>query len=275
MPLTSIKCSSQNPAYTNEELSFDKCLSCARVASGVDDGSGMRWCNAPYALIRAMQQNSEQRKDAGLSVTMLLDSCPRRVILQQENDYSESPMSYWARFRGTIGHLMMEEYDEGGEGIIQEVRFSKKIKVLGEEIEITGKMDHVDTVREYILDYKSVGSINTKPINQNEAKEDHALQVNFYHWLLRGGTRMDTGEQVDHPLKKAAIIYFDMKGITKVPAPLLDLQEVEDILVSRLEQFVLYQQTGVYPDVLTLPSGKPHYLCQACPVKSICDSIVN
>lgn len=217
-----------------------------------------------------MASNSEERKDAGLSTTMILDTCPRRVILQQEHDYFESPMDYWARFRGTIGHLMMEEYDEGGEGIVQEVRFSKKIEVLGQEVELTGKMDHVDTKNKVILDYKSVGSINTKPINQGEAKEDHTLQLNIYRWLLDGGTRMDTGEEVHYDIERGAIIYFDMKGIRKVGAPLMDLEEVEALIAERLEPFVLYKQTKVLPDMITLESGKPHWLCQVCPVREAC-----
>src|SRR5690606_7046191 len=107
-------------------------LLCARQ-SGSD-----RWCHAPYALIKGMASNSEERKDAGLSATMLLDPCARRVILQQEEEFHEPPSRYWARFRGTIGHLMMEQYDDGGEGIIQEVRFKKTIELDGEEIEVTG-----------------------------------------------------------------------------------------------------------------------------------------
>lgn len=273
MPAIGVKCDSILPEYNGEELPFDKCLACARVGYGVDDGHGMRWCHTPYATVKSMSMNQEERKDAGLSVTMLLNECPRQVILQQEHDFYESPKSYWARFRGTISHLMMEEYDDGGEGIIQEVRFSKSITVLGEELTITGKMDHVDTKNKLILDYKSVGSINTKPVNQGEGKPEHVLQLNFYRWLLMGGTRMDTNEEVFHDIERAALVYFDMKGVRKVRADIMDMDDVEQEIMKRLEPFVLHKRNNELPDIAKLPNGNRHFICNFCPVRDICDQI--
>lgn len=274
MPIKGIICSSKNPAFEGEEVSFEDCLNCARIGYGMEvegrEEDGLRWCHAPYPMIKQASMNQEERKDAGLSVTMLLNDCPRQVILQQEHDYSEPAMSLWARFRGTVSHLMMEEYDEGGEGIIQEVRFSKSITVLGEEVTITGKMDHVDVGRKYILDYKSIGSVNTKPVNQGIAKPEHELQLNFYRWLLLGGTRMDTNEEVFHDIERGALIYFDMKAVRKVKAEMMDMDDIEVELRRRLEPFVLYRRDGTLPERMTLGSGKPHYFCQVCPVRDIC-----
>lgn len=270
--LKGVKCDSVLPEYNGQELPFEHCLKCARVGHGIDDGFGLRWCHAPYAQIKAMARNQEDRRDAGLSVTMLLDNCPRSVILKQEHDYYEAPSKFYARFRGTLGHLMMEEYDDGGEGIIQEVRFSKSITVLGEEIEITGKMDHVDTVNKLILDYKSVGSINTKPINQGTPKDEHVWQINFYRWLLLGGVRMDTNEEVFHDIERAALIYFDMKGIRKIKAELFDLDDVEREIRNRVLPYALHKRDGELPPPTTMFNADK-WMCNNCPVKDTCISL--
>lgn len=219
-----------------------------------------------------MASNQEERKDAGMSATTILNICPRRVILEKEHDFTEPVDRYWARFRGTISHLMMEAYDEGGEGIIQEVRFRKKVVVDGVEFEITGKMDHVDTVNQYILDYKSIESVNRKPFNEGGYKPEHAQQVSVYRWLLSGGTNMETNEVVDYPIRSAGIIYFDMKAPLKVGVPLMSLEETEEFIIERLRPFVHYQQTGELPGFLLLDNGKRHYFCGPCPLREICDA---
>lgn len=269
MPLIGVVCDSENPEYAGEKLSFDACLLCAR-RSGSD-----RWCHAPYALINGMASNSVERKDAGLSTTMLLDPCARRVILQQTEDYYESPKAYWARFRGTIGHLMMEQYDGGGDGIIQEVRFKKAITIDidGEEVEveITGKMDHVDENQELIIDYKSIKSINAQPVNRGQCKPEHAEQVSIYRWLLWGGTNMETGDTVQIKISKAGIIYFDMSGVRKIGAPLMSLDETEAFVRERVEPFARFQRTGELPDLWYDDRGYRHRWCDYCPVREICD----
>lgn len=270
MPLKGVLCDSALEAYNGEKLSFDKCLSCARVGSGVNDGQGLRWCDAPYALIKGMSENGAERSDAGMSATMVLDVCPRRVILQQETDYYERPSKYWPRFRGTIGHLMMEAYDEGGEGIVQEVRFTKDIVIDGVAVTLTGKADHCDTVNGYILDYKSVGSINTKPINLGQPKPEHEQQISIYRWLTSGGTRMDTGETVDFGITRGALVYFDMKGTRKIRAQLMSLDETEEFLIERLRPFVHYELTGELPPLL-MNGRKRHFFCDVCPVREVCD----
>lgn len=218
-----------------------------------------------------MASNNEERKDAGLSATMLLDPCPRRVILQQEEEFYESPSSYWARFRGTMAHLMMEQYDDGGEGIIQEIRFRKSVVVDGEEIEITGKMDHVDTNTRTIIDYKSIKSINAKPVNKGKPKREHEQQVSIYRWLLDGGVNMETGEIVHHEIDRAGIIYFDMTGTLKIGATMMSLEDTEDFIIERVRPLIHYRKTGELPDLMKNERGQRHPFCRFCAVKDACD----
>lgn len=269
MPLKGVVCDSKNPKYAGEKLSFDACLLCARRSQSD------RWCHAPYALIKGMASNSVERKDAGLSATMLLDPCARRVILQQTEDYYEAPSRYWARFRGTLSHLLMETYDGGGEGIIQEVRFRKAVTVevdgVQVEVEITGKMDHVDVNQKLIIDYKSIKSINAQPVNQGRCKPEHAEQVSIYRWLLDGGTNMETGETVHYDIERAGIIYFDMAGTRKIGAPMMSLEETEAFIRERVTPFARFSFTGELPDLWYDEKGNRHRFCDFCAVRDICD----
>src|SRR5690606_13303138 len=176
----------------------------------------------------------------------------------------------------TIGHLMMEEYDDGGEGIIQEVRFKKSVTVDvdGEDIdvEITGKMDHVDTVQRLIIDYKSIKSVNAQPVNKGEYKPEHAEQVSVYRWLLDGGTNMETGEVVHYPIDKAGIIYFDMTAPVKIGVPLMSLEETEEFVKDRVRPLAHYKKTAEVPDLLDDERGRRSWLCNYCPVKQSCDA---
>jgi hypothetical protein len=218
-----------------------------------------------------MASNLEERKDAGMSATTVLNMCPRRVILEKEHDYHEPPSRYWARFRGTIGHLMMEHYDDGGEGIVQEVRFKKSVMIDGVSFEITGKADHIDTVNKYILDYKSIESVNRKPFNEGGYKPEHAQQLAIYRWLTSGGINMDTNEVVDYGIESGAILYFDMKAPLKVGVPLMSLEETEAFIIERLRPHVHYANTVELPDLMRLDNGKRHYFCGPCPLREVCD----
>src|SRR5690606_28740514 len=140
----------------------------------------------------------------------------------------------------------------------QEVRFKKTITVTldidGEptevEVEITGKMDHVDTNQKLIIDYKSIKSINAQPVNKNMCKPEHEQQVSLYRWLLDGGTNMETGDVVHYPIERAGIIYFDMTGVRKIGAALMSPEETHQFIVDRVTPIAQYKATGTLPDLL-------------------------
>jgi hypothetical protein len=224
-----------------------------------------------------MSKAKRERADAGISATMLLD-CPRKVVLMAEEDYYEHPSKYWARFRGTIGHLMMEAYGSEEENVVQEVRFRKTVEVDGVDIEITGKMDWVDLTRKLIIDFKSTKSINRKPIKDGEPKEDHPKQVSIYRWLLWGGMNMETTDLLPEmkeqfiEIERAGILYFDMSGTKKVAAPLWSLDETEAFIIERLRPIAQYKQGGKLPPIWMNERGYRHILCDWCALRDVCDA---
>lgn len=258
MPLIGAHCDDDDNLY-----SFDECLACAIAG-------GPRRCHNPLPLIVAMSKNSEERADAGVSATMLLD-CPRKVILAGEVDYHERPSAYWARFRGTIGHLMMEAYGQGYQHIVQEVRRRKSVVVDGVTFEITGKPDWIDLDRKLIIDFKSIKSINAKPVNQGEAKEGHRDQVSIYRWLCAGGVNMVSGEVEWVDIERAGILYFDMTGTRKIAVELLSLEETEQLIIDRIRPIVAYRTNKVMPPFLQGYGGNRSPLCNYCPVREECD----
>lgn len=258
MPLVGSRCDDDDNVY-----SFEECVGCALAG-------GPRRCHNPLPLIVAMSKNSEERSDAGISATMLLD-CPRKVIIGQEVDYHERPSAYWARFRGTIGHLMMETYGQGHDHIIQEVRRRKKVEVDGVQFEVTGKPDWIDVQRKLIIDFKSIKSINAKPVNQGEAKEGHREQVSIYRWLCHGGTNMVSGEVEFLDLDLAGILYFDMTGTRKIAVELMSLEETEAFVIERIRPLVKYKTNKVLPAFLQGRNSDRSPLCNYCPVREECD----
>jgi hypothetical protein len=265
MGLKGVLCDADGEAY-----SFDECLACARAG-------GPRRCDNPLPLLVAMSKNQRERKDAGISATMLLD-CPRKVILMQEEDYYEKPSSYWARFRGTIGHLMMEAYGSDEANVVQEIRFRKSVEIDGVSIEITGKADWTDLKRKLLIDFKSTKSINRKPIKDGLPKEDHPKQVSIYRWLMWGGVNMETTDllpemKTQHiEIDQAGILYFDMSGTKKVAAPLWSLDETEAFIIERLRPIVRYRTDKEMPPLWMNERGYRHVLCDYCALREACDA---
>lgn len=249
-----------------EKYSFDECISCS-----LRGGTG-RSCHNPTALIVAMARNQEERKDAGISATMLLD-CARKVILAQEEDYWEQPSKYWARFRGTLGHLLMEAYSPADYGnVIEEVRFKKIITVDGIDFEITGKPDHLDRDRKLVIDFKSTDSLDKQPIKFGIPKDGHREQVSIYRWLTSGGTNMDTGEVMDLGIEKGGILYFTMKGTRKIGIDLMSLEETEEFIREKVRPLALYKNEGELPPFWRNERGYRHRFCDFCALRDACDA---
>lgn len=247
-----------------QKYDFEACITCSLKGFP-------RSCHAPTSLIVAMSKNQEERKDAGLSATALLD-CARKVILSQEEEFYEKPSAYHARFRGTLTHLLIEEYGSGLEGVVQEQRVRKSLDVDGLQVEITGKPDWIDVNRKLIVDYKSCVSLNRKPINAGKPKDGHESQVNIYRWLVAGGINMVTNEVVDYDIELGGILYISMEGSRKVPVRIWSLDETEEFLRDRLRPHLEYKQTKRLPPILSNEKGERSYLCNYCALREACDA---
>lgn len=265
MPLVGILC--DDPKHKGEQYDFETCLACAR------DG-GPRKCSSPYQLIYAMGQNQVERKDAGISATMLLD-CSRRVILQQEVPYYEHPSAFWPRLRGTLAHLLVEEYSDGLEPKIAEVRFRRTIEIDGVAFEITGKPDMILPERKLIIDYKSNKNVDDsyQPMVKGQAKQEHVEQINIYRWLIGGGVNMDTGEITNIEIENGQILYFDlMRWKEPISVPIWPIEQTEEFIRSKVAPLYHHQQTRELPPKLTDFFGGPHVFCSFCPLREECYS---
>lgn len=265
MPLTGVIC--DDPNHKNERYTFEQCLACSR-------NRGPRKCSTPYQVIYAMTQNKVERKDAGLSATMLLD-CPRRVILQQEEDYEERPSAFWPRLRGTLGHLLVERYGDGIGPAIAEVRFTKEIDIDGVKLTVTGKPDMVLPNHKLIIDYKSNKNVDDEyqPMVKGKAKPEHVEQVNIYRWLMAGGTNMETGEIADIDIDKAEIHYFDlMRWMAPISVPVWPLAQAEAFIKTKARPLVAYKQNATLPPIMKDFWGDRHLFCSFCPVREQCDA---
>lgn len=265
MPLVGVIC--DDPKYKGITYDFDTCLQCSRTG-------GPRSCSSPYPLIYAMTQNSVERRDAGISATMLLD-CSRRVILQQEEDYYEPPSAYWPRLRGTLAHLLVEQYCDGLDPKVAEVRFKRTIVIDDEEFEITGKPDLILPDRKLIIDFKSNKDVEDsyQPMKNGKAKTEHVEQINIYRWLVSGGVNTETGEITHIDIDYGQILYFDlMRWKTPISVPIWPLETTEEFIRSKVRPLHKYKTEGILPEKIKDFFGDRHIWCQFCPLRDQCDA---
>ena len=263
MALVGVLC--DDIAAYGDEFTFDQCIACSLAGQP-------RRCHAPTPLLVAMAEAQRDRKDAGVSATMILD-CPRKIALQGQHDWREHPASYWARFRGTLAHAMLEQYAPPTDAAIIEVRRRKTYTVDGVDIAITGKPDYIDVERGLLLDYKTTQSLDRAPVKQGKPKPDHEEQINIYADLCDGGARLDTGEIEDIQITAGGIVYMDMKSYRKVPVRIWEPDEREAFIVERLRPLAAFRATGELPPVLTEPGGQRSWKCahKWCALREVCD----
>ncbi|MCA9862086.1 MAG: hypothetical protein KC432_03670 [Thermomicrobiales bacterium] len=223
-------------AAYGDPFSFDQCIACSLAGQP-------RRCHAPTPLLVAMAEAQRDRKDAGVSATMILD-CPRKIALQGQHDWYEHPASYWERFRGTLAHAMLEQYAPPSDAAIVEVRWRKTYTVDGVDIAITGKPDYIDTERGLLLDYKTTQNLGHAPVKHGKPKEMHEEQINIYADLCDGGARLDTGEI-----------------------------EAIQIKVERLRPLAEFYATSTLPPILVDDKGQRSWKCahKWCALREVCD----
>lgn len=272
MPLAGVLCDDKD--HLDEKFSFADCLLCKKKR-------GPRRCDNSYQIINAVSQNAGSRVGAGMSATRITNFCPRRVILEEEEDYWERPSNVYQRIRGTVHHLLVEQFSGGLEPYIAEIRFYKEIVVDGVTFRVTGKPDLAVIEEELLIDFKSMGDVTDKwkPIRNRLAQEEHIEQINIYRWLLWGGFSMENdpqeivkiGDQVFVTITEAGVQYMDMKLQRSVSAPLWTLEETEAYITKKLMPHVAYAKTKVLPLQMFDMWGERHLFCNYCCVREQCD----
>ncbi len=172
-------------------------------------------------------------------VTHLL-ACAKRVQWQRDHPYWMDPRHAYAMFRGQIGHAIIEQH-HGAEILLSEERLSTVL----DGITLTGKPDAVlDTERRHLDDYKTTRYVPKKP------HDHHIAQLNLYAWLLRQAKNV--------VIETASIVYLDMSGVVRLPAPVWSLSQTEACLRERIAR---WKQSAATPVA---------YECKSCPLKADC-----
>lgn len=244
----------------HELVPLDECVACAESANPARGR-----CQFTGAILRAMYANSEERRDAGVSATGLV-GCLRQTALRLIAPYNDRPNRMWPALRGNLFHLLPERYH--APHLICEVRFKKVYDEDGHFI--TGKMDEVDPARGTLVDYKSVHTFpERQDLRLSGRKESWVLQTNIYRWLLQGGTRLDSGDEVQIPIQTIGVLAFGMMGVRKYRVPILPDADVAAFVRDNAAQVQLALDGGPWPARKYDPQRDK--LClEWCPVRDAC-----
>lgn len=184
------------------KVTFDFCLA--------DAATHTQPCQFTYPILKGMVVG-EQKPRTGIHVTSLLN-CLRKVALDQRHEVYEVPEQMYWRFRGQLSHAIMALAQT--DGAVAETTFTRTAG----DITIVGTPDVIYPDKGLLVDYKT-----TAMLPKNGPYAHHALQVNIYRWLVQPYYRVD----------RMDIIYLDMKGTARWTAPVMELDEVEDFVLSR------------------------------------------
>jgi CRISPR/Cas system-associated exonuclease Cas4 (RecB family) len=289
MPFRGFICESNR-----EKISPDACLTCSLQG-------GLPGCHLTPPVVRGITANSAPRDlRGGPSATELL-GCPRKLVLRRRVDYWEKPSEAYWRFRGQMGHALVEDYHDPADGVIAEVRFEAQI----DGLTISGKPDALYYVdRAHLADYKTTKAlpktwkVYTCPKCDQVLREgqwaarrgttlkccgesykpksivaelppraygSHVAQLNIYRWLL-----VQNGREV----RSMEVVYLDMTGMLRVPVSLWPLSRVEDLIRERLRPLRPYYDNGIEAPK-TLPTGVQddedrRWECRYCAVVEQC-----
>lgn len=205
-----------------------------------------RNCHVPVASIKSQRDNMKFRKDAGVSASVVL-ACPRAYAIEQTYDLYESVISGYNKFRGTLIHALFEADPDPPSWVVQEERIMRWVVVNGKKVRVTGKPDYVDPKYRVLIDFKSKHNLPTKMDPRHEA------QFNIYRWLLKNGIFTRTNEpcQIEVDRIGAHYVTFNTtaeKAWKKVLYPVWEYEEVERMVIRRLEPLTKWQEDGILPE---------------------------
>lgn len=247
------------------KISDEECLSCRTGAPRAGEH-----CVFTFEMLAGMMDGSG-RERAHVSATMLTSGCPRRVVLERQTDWHANPQTAFAAWRGTMGHAMTERHPEPG--CVYEQRFETELAIAGRKQKITGQVDKIDLNQRLITDFKTKTESKLKRLKAPQP--EHVLQLNIYRWLLTVGwpqRKLTVGDRVYVPRKPAGIaidrlrlVYWSMEGPKEMEAPLMELDEVEAVVRSRLELL-----SGLPPVPDDLDPWKSVICTKWCAVRDAC-----
>ena len=236
MPFSGFRC-----VVTEEPVAVADCL-----AHAVSEGGLLAELGCPFtpAILRGIAESltDQPMPNGSIRVTHLL-ACAQRTQYQRDHPYWMDPRDGYNLFRGQIGHAVIERH-HGAEILLSEER----LRAVLDGVTITGQPDAVvDTERRHLDDYKTTKRIPKEPY------EHHVAQLNIYAWLLRRAKKLD--------VETASVVYLDMGGVARLPAPIWSLAETETYLRERL---ALWKAGAPTPAA---------YECKSCPLNDECADV--
>lgn len=179
--------------------------------------AGPKWSNWTHEMAAAVL-GEHQERGKGLSVTALVASCPRGLVLERMEDWVGDLDAMYAAIRGTMVHRTLEGYAR--QESIAEARFWTTV----DGIEISGSPDllTIDT----IYDYK----VTETPPSFGYPYRGHTKQLMYGAFIIRHAERWESEtpfpfDPVENHPKNAVIVYLGPKG-------------PKQILVQRKEEFI-------------------------------------
>lgn len=171
----------------------------------------------PFEVV-SLLVNPDPRPVDGYSITTLEQQCVRCVVLQAREDYTLNLNKAWSRFRGTIGHSLMEQ--RPAPDTINEVRFFTTI----EGRSVHGRVDriklHPATQEFTVIDWKFPKQVP----RWDKVWNDHEAQLNCYRYLVNhmektdpsGVTPYSPNEYTqlrDWTCRSVGVVYMDGEGV--------------------------------------------------------------
>lgn len=160
-------------------------------------------CQWTYEVLTAMLQaqfaHPSHADGTRISTTVLTNKCLRRLAMERTLDFTVTPESLWAAFRGTMFHAQLEKWahpDSYGEARFYVDDMGTKIPAILEGLpgdvdrSFSGSPDIADPNVGLMGDYK-----RTKEVPRFDRMwSDHEEQLNINCWLVDNGDRVELVE---------------------------------------------------------------------------------
>jgi hypothetical protein len=135
--------------------------------------------NAPKPFIWATEGSNWPPNPDRIYVTQLaMSPMVRRLLLEHYDEMENDVISYYYRILGSAIHSVIENAAKNRIGIATELSVRLPKELFG--IEISGRIDWIDTIESILADIKTAG-VNSASFG---LKDDWVIQANVYRYML-------------------------------------------------------------------------------------------
>lgn len=199
---------------------------------------------------------SPRGKQIAIGPSEIGHECSRRLaykLLDWEKPNEQSSGS-WAAQVGTAIHAYLAEVFQKLEGYEVE----QKVQI---RANLSGTIDLYDSIRDIVLDWKTVGYTNLKERKSSGATQQQIVQIQLY-----GYGKVQSGATVN----KVGLVYLPTSGsLDEMHIELFDYDESVALkALSRIDDlYSLLSQVDVEanPEMLTLIPAEASRMCNYCP----------